>query len=92
MFVLLSNHAIILKTLGQFENLVFVIMPIWENVRIVSRTRFHDICYTQFVLGLCVNIDCVVVVLKLLVMCKCSLRPLCVCISCFVLVVSSCTS
>ena len=28
------------KTFGQFENLVFVIMSTWENIRFITRTPF----------------------------------------------------
>ena len=36
MYILLSNHANLNKTLGQFENLLFVIMSTRENIYILS--------------------------------------------------------
>ena len=35
MYILLSNHANLNKTLGQFENLLFVIMSTRENIYIL---------------------------------------------------------
>ena len=33
-----------LKTLGQFENLVFVIMPTRENIRLIARSSLVNVC------------------------------------------------
>ena len=35
-----AKLALILKTLGQFENLVSVIMPTRENIHLIARTSF----------------------------------------------------
>ena len=35
----------ILKTLGQFENLVFVIMSTRENIRLIARTSWQSHTY-----------------------------------------------
>ena len=40
MHILLPNYNY-KKTLGQFENLVFVIMSTRENIRIIARTSSH---------------------------------------------------
>ena len=62
--------TLILKTLGQFENLVFVIMSTRENIRLIARTSFDfaflfwivthhflHICSRVMNLDLCQNFD-----------------------------------
>ena len=46
MHILLPNYTYLKKTLGQFENLVFVIMSTRENIRLIAKTSFvHDYDY-----------------------------------------------
>ena len=42
MFILLPNHNNF-KYKDKFENLAFVIMPIRENVRLISKTPLHSV-------------------------------------------------
>ena len=39
MYILLPNHTNF-KTLGQFENLMFIIMSTRENIRLIARAYF----------------------------------------------------
>ena len=41
MHILLPNYNNFKKTLGQFENLVFVIMSTRDNIRVIARTSSH---------------------------------------------------
>ena len=42
MHILRPNYTNFKKTLGQFENLVFVIMSTRENIRFIARTPFAE--------------------------------------------------
>ena len=44
-----------LKTLGQFENLVFVIVSTRENIRLIARTPFQIMMYFRLVLIICMQ-------------------------------------
>ena len=44
MHILLPNYTN-LKTLGQFEKLVFVIMPTRENIRLIARSSLYNLPY-----------------------------------------------